>query len=100
LVSLIIYISLAVATLVSFWSSLIEAAYLAVRPVSLNAAARSGTRGAGQALELIREKTRLVRTTTFLDTITNVVLASSIGLVFSEFFGPLAGCTARFSAPS
>ena len=67
-----------VATLVSFWSSLIEATYLTVRPVSLNAT-RSGTRGAGQALELIREKTRLVSTTTFIDTITNVVLASSIG---------------------
>src|SRR2546428_8931400 len=66
-----------------------EATYLTVRPVSLNAAARSGTKGAVQALELIREKTRLVSTTTFLDTITNVVLASSIGLIFSEFFGPL-----------
>jgi len=53
------------------------------------AAARSGAKGASQALEIIGEKTKLVSTTTFLDTITNVVLASSIGLIFSEFFGPL-----------
>ena len=91
MVSLVVYISLVVATLVSFWSSLVEATYLTVRPVSLNAAARSGTKGAVQAPELIREKTRLVSTTTFLDTMTNVALASSIGLIFSEFFGPSAG---------
>jgi len=49
LVSLVVYISFVVATLVTFWSSLIEATYLTVRPVSLNAAVRWGTRGAGQA---------------------------------------------------
>jgi len=44
-----------VATLVSFWSSLIEATYLTVRPVSLNAAARSGTRGRSGARTHQRE---------------------------------------------
>ncbi len=68
MVSIVVYTSLVVATLVSFRSSLVEVTYLTVKPVSLNAAARSGTRGAGQALELIREKTRLVSTTTFLGT--------------------------------
>jgi len=89
LASFVVYISLVVAIFVSFWSSLIEATYLTVRPISLNAAARSGTRGASQALEIIREKTKLVSTTTFLDTAMNVVLATSIGLIFSEIFGPL-----------
>jgi len=75
LVSLVVYISFVVATLVTFWSSLIEATYLTVRPVSLNAA-RWGTRGAGQASNP-SEKTRLVSTTTLLDTITNVVVLAS-----------------------
>lgn len=89
MVSFIVYISLVVAIFTSFWSSLIEATYLTVRPLSLNAAAKSGTRGASQALEIIGEKTKLVSTTTLLDTVMNVVLATSIGLIFSEFFGPL-----------
>ncbi|TMQ01225.1 MAG: hypothetical protein E6K99_00670 [Thaumarchaeota archaeon] len=67
-----------VATLVSFWSSLIEATYLTVRR-SPSTPPPGRALGGGQALELIREKTRLVSTTTFIDTITNVVLASSIG---------------------
>ncbi len=66
-----------------------EATYLTVRPVSISAAERSGARGARQARRLVEDKTKLVSTTTFLDTISNVILASSIGLIFSEFFGPL-----------
>ncbi len=66
-----------------------EATYLTVRPVSISAAERSGARGARQARRLVEDKTKLVSSTTFLDTISNVILASSIGLIFSEFFGPL-----------
>ncbi len=41
------------------------------------------------ALKIVSEKTRLVSVTTFLDTISNVVLATSIGLVLSGYFGPI-----------
>lgn len=84
-----VYLFLVAATFVSFWSSLIEATYLTVRPVSLAAASNSGSTRATKALKITTEKTKLVSTTTFLDTFSNVVLASTIGLVFSEVFGPI-----------
>jgi len=89
MVELVVYIALAISTLVSFWSSLIEATYLTLRPLSLNSAVANGSSNAKHAMEVVSEKTRLVSVTTFLDTISNVVLASSIGLILSEIFGPI-----------
>ncbi len=80
---------MAVATIISFWSSLVEATYLTVRPISLASARGNGNLRAGKALEITTEKTKLVSTTTLLDTFSNVVLASTIGLIFSEVFGPI-----------
>jgi len=85
----IVYASLAIGTVVSFWSSVVEATYLTLRPLALNSALEDGSPMAKQALAIVNEKTRLVSVTTLLDTVANVVLASSIGLILSEFFGPI-----------
>jgi CBS domain containing-hemolysin-like protein len=74
---------------VSFWSSLVEATYLTLRPFSLSSEISAGSTRAAKALEIVNEKTRLVSVTTFIDTISNVVLASSIGLILSDYFGPI-----------
>jgi CBS domain containing-hemolysin-like protein len=85
----LVILSLAVATVLSFWASLVEATFLTLRPFSLKAAAEAGSANAKAALTIVGEKTKLVSVTTFIDTIANVTLASSIGLILSEFFGPV-----------
>lgn len=89
MVSAIVYASLGVAVFVSFWSSLVEATFLTLRPFSLSTSIGNGSTGASTALEIVKEKTRLVSVTTFVDTISNVVLATTIGLILSDMFGPL-----------
>lgn len=66
-----------------------EATYLTLRPVSLGSSINDGSKRAGQALEIVNEKTRLVSVTTFVDTFSNIVLATSIGLILADFFGPV-----------
>jgi putative hemolysin len=83
----IIYIPLTVAILLSFWVSLIEATYLTVRPAPLRLASEEGDRRADVAINLTNEKTRLVSTTTFVDTFSNVVIATTIGLILSGLLG-------------
>ena len=75
--------------MVSFWSSVVEATYLTLRPFSLSSSIAGGSSRAATALAIVNEKTKLVSVTTFTDTISNVVLASSMGLVLSEDFGPI-----------
>ena len=89
MVSPVVYISLVIAVCVSFWSSLVEATYLTLRPFSLSSSIGGGSSRAAAALDIVSEKTRLVSVTTFVDTISNVVLATTIGLILSEYFGPL-----------
>jgi len=89
LVSSVVYISLVAATFVAFWTSIVEATYLTLRPFSLSSSIGSGSTSAATALEIVGEKTRLVAVTTFIDTISNVVLATTIGLILSDFFGPV-----------
>jgi len=89
MVTLLVAASLVVAVIVSFWSSLIEATYLTLRPFSLSSSIGGGSTRAAKALEIVSEKTRLVSVTTFIDTVSNVVLASTIGLTLSDFFGPI-----------
>ena len=89
MISVAIYVVLAAAVFISFWSSLVEATYLTLRPLSLSSSINGGSSHAAKALEIVREKTRLVSVTTFLDTISNVVLASSMGLILSDYFGPI-----------
>ncbi len=84
-----VYISLLVSTLAAFWSSIVEATYLTLRPFSLSTSIGSGSAGATTALEIVSEKTRLVSVTTFVDTVSNVVLATSMGLILSDYFGPI-----------
>ncbi len=81
MVSVVVYIALLGAIFVSFWSSLVEATYLTLRPFSLSSSINGGSTRATKALEIVNEKTRLVSVTTFIDTISNVVLASTIGLI-------------------
>lgn len=85
----IVYISLAVAIFIAFWSSLVEATYLTLRPFSLSSSIGGGSKSASTALEIVSEKTRLVSVTTFVDTICNVILATTIGLILSDYFGPI-----------
>jgi CBS domain containing-hemolysin-like protein len=85
----IVYISLVFATFIAFWSSLVEATYLTLRPFSLSSSIDGGSKKASTALEIVSEKTRLVSVTTFIDTICNVVLATTIGLILSDYFGPI-----------
>ena len=89
MVNVAVFIALFVAIFVSFWCSLIEATYLTLRPFSLSSEISAGSTRAAKALEIVNEKTKLVSVTTFIDTISNVILASSIGLVLSDYFGPL-----------
>jgi len=89
LVPVVVYIALLSAIFVSFWSSLVEATYLTLRPFSLSTSIGSGSTKAATALDIVSEKTRLVSVTTFIDTISNVVLATTIGLILSDFFGPI-----------
>ena len=89
LIEIPIVIAFAVAVCISFLASLIEATYLTLRPFSLSSEIREGSAHAAKALEIVNEKTRLVSVTTFMDTISNVVLATSMGLILSEYFGPI-----------
>jgi CBS domain containing-hemolysin-like protein len=89
LVQVIVYLALAIAVFVSFWSSLVEATYLTLRPFSLGPSITDGSTRAATAHSIVSEKTRLVSVTTFIDTISNVVLASTIGLILSDYFGPI-----------
>ncbi len=85
----VVYVALAASVVTSFWSSLVEATYLTLHPVTLRQSASAGTPGAVRAMAIINEKTKLVSVTTFIDTFSNVVLASCMGLIFSSAFGPL-----------
>jgi CBS domain containing-hemolysin-like protein len=89
LTSIVVYIALIAAAAVAFWSSLVEATYLTLRPFSLSSSIGGGSAHASKALAIVNEKTRLVSVTTFLDTISNVVLASAIGLALSDYFGSI-----------
>jgi CBS domain containing-hemolysin-like protein len=89
MVVLVVYVALLAAIFVSFWSSLVEATYLTLRPFSLGASINGGEAHAAKALAIVNEKTRLVSVTTFLDTISNVILATSMGLILSGYFGPI-----------
>jgi len=77
------------AAVVAFWSSLMEATFLTLSPLSLSSSISEGSRRAVKALAIVNEKTKLVSVTTLLDTIASVVLASSIGLILTDFFGPI-----------
>jgi putative hemolysin len=82
-----VYLSLVVATGVSFWAALMEATFLTVRPLSMETESSAGNNKAAKVIKLVEEKTRLVSTTTLLSTFADVILASTTGLIFSEAFG-------------
>jgi Mg2+/Co2+ transporter CorB len=83
----LLVIPLLVAILLSFWISLVEATYLTARPAPLRLASESGERKANTAISITNEKTRLVSTTTFVDTFANVVIATTVGLILSNILG-------------
>jgi magnesium and cobalt exporter, CNNM family len=89
MVATLVLEALTAAILIAFWSSLVEATYLTLRPFSLSSSIGAGSSHAAKALEIVSEKTRLVSVTTFIDTTSNVVLATSLGLILSEVFGPI-----------
>lgn len=83
----VLYLLLAAAVVVSFWASIMEATYLTVKPHSLFTAGKEGSPAARQAMEIVGEKTKLVSVTTFIDTVANVLLASTVGIILSEALG-------------
>ncbi len=87
--SAVLYLLLAVAVTLSFWVSLVEATYLTVRPSSLVSRGGHEEKRAEKAIEITEERTRLVSTTTLVDTFCTVVLATTVGLILSEDFGPI-----------
>ena len=89
MVAIIVFVTLAAAAILAFWSSLIEATFLTLSPFSLSSAVNEGSQRAVKALAIVNEKTKLVSVTTLLDTIASVVLASSIGLILTDVFGPI-----------
>ena len=89
MVATLVLEALTAAILIAFWSSLVEATYLTLRPFSLSSSIGNSSPHAAKALEIVSEKTRLVSVTTFIDTTSNVVLATSLGLILSEVFGPI-----------
>ncbi len=87
--SLVIYLALIAAAILAFFASVLEATYLTVKSPSLFTMQKGGSRKAETALKIVGNKTKLVTVTTFMDTFSNVVLATSIGIILSEDFGPL-----------
>jgi putative hemolysin len=83
----IIFIPLCGAVLLSFWISLVEATYLTARPTPLRLASEGGDKRAITALKITNEKTQLVSTTTFVDTFSNVVIATCMGLILFSLLG-------------
>jgi magnesium and cobalt exporter, CNNM family len=83
-----VYVVLVAAVSVSFWTGLIEATFLTVRPLSLTSASEGGDARARRALQIVSERTRLVSTTTLLSTFADVTLASATGVILSEALGP------------
>lgn len=84
---IIIFILLCGAVLISFWISLVEATYLTVRPTPLRLASEGGDKRAITGLKITNEKTQLVSTTTFVDTFSNVAIATCMGLILSSLLG-------------
>lgn len=82
-----VYLAVGLATIVSFWMSLVEATYLTVRPVSLSAESAAGNSRAAQAIRIVSERTKLVSSTTLLSTFSDVILTGSTGLILSSVFG-------------
>lgn len=89
MVTLLVVVPLLATVFISFWSSLVEATYLTLRPFSLSSSITGGSSRAARALVIVSEKTRLVAVTTFIDTVSNVILATTLGLTLAELFGPI-----------
>ena len=85
----LVYVGLIAAAIVSFCIALVEATYLTVKRPSLFSMQKEGSRRAGFALKITEEKAKLVSVTTFIDTVANVVLVTTMGIALSDLFGPL-----------
>ena len=83
-----VYLSLGVAVVLSFWMSLVEATFLTVRALALTSESTDGNPKATRAIELVQDRTRLVSTTTFLSTVSDVIITSATGLILSSALGP------------
>jgi putative hemolysin len=82
-----VYLALAVAVVVSFWMSLVEATFLTVRPVAMSTMSEAGSSRATKAIKIVSEKTKLVSTTTLISTFSDVIITSSTGVILSSSLG-------------
>ncbi|HUH99683.1 MAG TPA: CNNM domain-containing protein [Nitrososphaerales archaeon] len=82
-----VYLALGVAFCVSFWMSLVEATFLTLRPLALSSESAGGNSRATKAIRIVSEKTKLVSSTTFLSTFSDVILTGTTGLIFSSYLG-------------
>ncbi len=83
-----VYLILGVAVILSFWTALLEATFLTVRPLSMTTASIAGNSKATKAIQIVDEKTKLVSTTTLLSTFADAILATATGVILSSVFGP------------
>jgi len=88
-IDLVIYLALFASAAVAFYISLVEATYLTVKRSSLFSMQKEGSSNATKALEITEEKAKLVCVTTFIDTVANVVVVTTMGIVLSELYGPI-----------
>jgi magnesium and cobalt exporter, CNNM family len=93
---LVVYVALVAAATVSFCIALVEATYLTVKRPSLFSMQKGGSRKAAKALKITEGKAKLVSVTTFIDTVANVILVTTMGIVLSELFGPLGWIVSVF----
>ncbi len=83
-----VYVILGVAVTISFWTALLEATFLTVRPLSLTSASNAGNAQAKKAIQIVGERTKLVSTTTLLSTFADAILTTATGVILSSAFGP------------
>jgi len=88
-VGIAVYVALVAAAIVSFCIALVEATYLTVKRPPLLSMEKGGSHNAEKALRITGEKAKLVSVTTLIDTVANVVLVTTMGIVLSALFGPL-----------
>jgi len=84
-----VYVVLAGAVGVAFWTDLVEATYLSVRPISLMASSAEGDSESAKALKITEQRTKLVSSTTLVATFADVIIASATTLILYGAYGTI-----------
>lgn len=84
-----VYLVLTGAVGVAFWTDLVEATFLSVRPISLMTMTAEGDARAAKALNITEHRTRLVSSTTLVATFSDVIIASATTFILYGAFGTI-----------